>query len=201
MAILNMIMPEKLREITVKIIKAPYRIGDDVFCDVRIFGDLGRNTFRMKIGKTLWHSLYDELVMRFELGGDAGEEIDKNLECIVGKMITIKGIPDVNRAYINKQGKPDSPKIFVVMLREDIEEAERIGGDAYNNALDRVVIENKLCHDCYRTNMALVDEEERKEKEREEKRKKREDISKNLKKLDTVRVQGQKYPEVDKLWS
>jgi len=158
MTIILLKMPEKLREITIKIIKAPYIIGKDVFCDVRIWGDPDRYVFRMKISKTMWNSLYQKLVDRFELGGDAGEEIDKNLECIVRKVITIYAIPDIKRAYINKQGDTDSPKIFNVEFREDLEEAERIGGDIYNNAVDRVIINNKACHECYRINMIMAEE-------------------------------------------
>ncbi len=158
MTIVNLKMPEKLREITVKIIKAPYIIGKDVYCDVRLFGDAERNVFRMKIGKTLWYSLYEKLVERFELGGDVGEEIDDSLECITRKVITIRAIPDIKRAYINKEGDVDSPKIFSVEFREDLEEAERIGGDIYNNAVDKVVINNRACHVCYRTNMIMAKE-------------------------------------------
>lgn len=157
MAIINLKMPEKFREITVKIIKAPYIVGEDVFCDVRLWGDTERNVFRMKIAKTMWHSMYKELVDRFELGGDIGEEIDDNLECIARKIMTIYAIPDIDRAYINKKGEADSPKIFTVEFREDLEEAERIGGDIYNNAIDKVIIKNRACHECYRINMIMAE--------------------------------------------
>lgn len=165
MTIIPFKMPEKLREITVKIVKAPYvvgDVGDDICCDVRIWGDPDRDIFRMKISKTLWHSLYQRLVERYELGGDAGEEIDENLECIVRKVVTIKAIPDINRAYTTKEGGLDSPKIFNVEFREDLEEAERIGGDIYNNAVDTVIINNKACHECYRANKIMAEEKMKK---------------------------------------
>lgn len=197
MTILHLIMPEKLKNITVKIVKAPYRVGDDVYCDVRIFGDLQRNTFRMKITKTLWHSLYDQLVARFELGGDADESIDKDLNCIVGKMITVYGIPDINRAYETKDGNVDSPKIFKVDIREDLEEAEKIGGEVFNVAVDRQLTNNIACWDCVVANLELADEDVKKEKEREEKKKKRQEVSKYMKKLDDPKDNK----EIETLWS
>lgn len=157
MTVCLLIMPEKLEEITVKVIKAPYLVSNEVYCDVRIWGDSNRNNiFRMKIGKTLWHSLHEELVMRFELGGDAGEEIDSDLECIVRKVITIRGYPDINRAYIDKKGKANSPKIFHVQLREDLEEAELEGGDTYLNAVKREIDRNRSCHKTITANMNKI---------------------------------------------
>lgn len=170
-----------MEEITVKIIKAPYLVGDDVFCDVRIWGDTNRdNIFRLKIGKTLWHSLHKELVMRFELGGNAGEEIDSQLECIVRKVITIRAVPDISRSYVDKSGKTDSPKIFKVQLREDLEDVEIIGGSEYNEAVNRELINNRSCRNCVATNIELVNETSRKEKEKEENRKKKEKIAEKI---------------------
>lgn len=168
-------MPEKLREITVKIVKIPYIIGEDVFCDIRIFGDIQRNIFRMKISKTMWYSMYKSLVDRFELGGDEGEEIDENLECITGKIMTIYAKPDINRAYTTKDGGVDSPKIFNVEFREDLEETERIGGDVYNQAVDK---ENRKASECIKINIMQTYDEEIKRLEREIKKEKREEIVK-----------------------
>lgn len=175
--IINLKMPEKLREITVKIVKT-YIVGKDVFCDVRLFGNSERNVFRMKISKTMWRSMYKGLVDRFELGGDAGEEIDENLECITGKIMTIYARPDINRAYATKDGGVDSPKIFDVDFREDLEEAERIGGDVYNNAVNKEVLKNRRALECHNANMAQTYDEEIKRLEREIKKEKRKEIAK-----------------------
>lgn len=175
MTIINFKMPEKLREITVKVVKAPCDVGEEIYCDVRIFGDIQRNIFRMKISKTLWHSLYQRLVERFELGGDAGEEIDENLECITGKIMTIYAKPDINRAYVTKDGGVDSPKIFDVDFREDLEELERIGGDLYKQAVDK---ENRRSSECIKVNIMQTYDEEIKRLEREIKKEKREEIAK-----------------------
>lgn len=168
-------MPEKLREITVKVVKAPYDIGEEIYCDVRIFGDVQRNVFRMKISKTLWHSLYQKLVDRFELGGDSGEEIDENLECISGKIMTIYAKPDMKRAYVTKDGGVDSPKIFDVYFKEDLEELEKTGGDDYINAVNK---ENRRSSECIKINMIQTYDEEIKRLEREIKKEKREEIAK-----------------------
>lgn len=169
-------MPEKLREITVKIVKTPYIIGEDVFCDVRLFGDTERNVFRMKISKTMWYSMYKNLVDRFELGGDEGEEIDDNLECITRKIMTIYAKPDINRAYATKDGGIDSPKIFDVCFREDLEELERIGGDLYNQVVNK---ENIKGSECIKVNIIQTYDEEIKRLEREIKKEKREEIVKH----------------------
>lgn len=175
MPIINLKMPEKLREITVKVVRAPYDVGEEIYCDIRIFGDVQKNMFRMKISKTLWHSLYKCLVERFELGGDAEEEIDENLECITGKIMTIYAKPDINRAYVTKDGGVDSPKIFDVYLREDLEELEKIGGDLYNQTVNK---ENRKASECIKVNMIQTYDEEIKKLEREIKKEKREEIAK-----------------------
>lgn len=172
---INFKMPEKLRKITIKVVKAPYDVGDNIYCDIRIFGDIKKNIFRMNISKTLWHSLYQKLVERFELGGDAGEEIDENLECITGKIMTIYAKPDMKRAYVTKDGGIDSPKIFGVEFREDLEELEKIGGDDYIDAVNK---ENRRSSECIKVNMNQTYDEEIKRLEREIKKEKREEIAK-----------------------
>jgi hypothetical protein len=207
MRILNMIMPKIGHEITVKFIKAPYRVGNDVFADVRIFGDMARNTYRMKIGKSLWLSLHDQLKVRTFWAVTPDEEIDKNLEVVVGKIFTISAIHDPNRLFEDKTGNLTGAKIFKVQSREELEQAEKEGEESFTRRLQTEVVDNVLCHDCYSENMSLADEEEQKAKDREEKKAKQLEKSKEMKKLSEFQKakpkqkQERKHPDVIELWS
>ncbi|MBU0777836.1 hypothetical protein KKF82_06220, partial [Patescibacteria group bacterium] len=117
--------------------------------------------YKMKITKTLWNSLDDELTIREEFGelggGDikdddeSGNEntykIDEDLECIVGKIMTIGGVPDISRTYKNKYGIMEHPKMFKVTIREDLEEIEKIGGQEFIDAREKERKNNEKCID------------------------------------------------------
>ncbi len=116
---IQLIMPRKLENITVKIVGKVIKSGEKkprFHCPVYIWGDPKKNIFQLEITSTLWRSLDSELVSRYELGGDANEELDDDLEILIGKIITITGIPDINRAYITKDGGTDSPKLLVFQI-------------------------------------------------------------------------------------
>lgn len=175
----DLIMPDKHQSITVKIIGPPYISGDDAYCDVKLFGIPRNETFKMKIGKTLWVSLYEQLENRFVFGGDSDEELDDNLEILSGMIITIEGEPDLSRSYWNsKENRPDSPKIFEVTLREDLVDAEIAGGDIYNQVVDKEVRRNKKSFECLKVNMAQIYDREIKKLEREIKKEKRHEVAK-----------------------
>lgn len=175
----RLIMPNKYESITVKIIDSPYtedklRKGEkgdkeeeneeNIYCDVIIWGDVRRDRiFKMLITKTLWHSLYRELVYRFELGGDIGEEIDSDLKCLSGRVITIRGISDFNRSFQTKSRNIDNPKIFDVKLREDLEDIERLGGEEYVKRIQKELSVVAL------ENLKIIDDKDKKKIELAEK--------------------------------
>lgn len=178
---MQLIMPKKLEAITIKIVGKVVKSGDKkprFHCPVYIWGDPRKNIFQLEITSTMWSSLDSELTNRYELGGDANEELDDDLEILTGKIITITGVSDITRAYKTKDGKLDSPKKFRVEIREDLEEIDKRGeGDDYVRAVKKETYNNL----CVRDNMTIVDEYIRKETVREEKRKKRENIAENMK--------------------
>jgi len=171
---IDLIMPEKGDSITVKIIgkiekagkkedrKDSKMLSGDFYCPVRIWAIMGHkldNIYKMKITKTLWNSLDDELTIREEFGelggGDikdddeSGNEnmykIDEDLECIVSKIITISGVPDTSRIYKNKYGIMEPAKMFKVTIREDFEEIEKIGGQEFIDACEKERKNNDRC--------------------------------------------------------
>lgn len=174
----DLIMPDKGDSITVKIIgkieksgkkedrKNSKMLSGDFYCPVRIWAIRGHrfdNIYKMKITKTLWNSLDNELTIREEfgelgeeLGGDdikddneSGSEniykIDEDLECIVGKIMTISGIPDTSRTYKNKYGIMEPAKMFKVTIREDLEEIEKIGGQEFIDVCKKESKNNDRC--------------------------------------------------------
>lgn len=166
---IDLIMPEKGDSITVKIIGKIEKTGKkedsgDFYCPVRIWAIIGHkldNIYKMKITKTLWNSLDDELTIREEFGelggGDikdddeSGNEntykIDEDLECIMGKIMTIGGVSDTSRTYKNKYGIMEHPKMFKVTIREDLEEIERIGGQEFIDVCEKERKNNDKCID------------------------------------------------------
>lgn len=165
----DLIMPDIGDNITVKIIgkieKAGKKEGSgDFYCPVRIWAIIGHkldNIYKMKITKTLWNSLDDELAIREEFGelggGDikdndeSGNEnsykVDEDLECIVGKIMTISGVPDTSRIYKNKYGIMEPAKMFKVTIREDFEEIEKIGGQEFIDVCKKERKNNDKCID------------------------------------------------------
>lgn len=139
---MELVMPDKGESITVKIIgKIDSKNKEDFYCPIRIWAIRGHkldNIYKMKMTKTLWNSLYSELTIREEFGEfDDLYKIDEDLECIVGKIITISGISDTSRSYRNKYGDIEYPKIFKVTIREDLEEIEKIGGQEFICACEK----------------------------------------------------------------
>ncbi len=168
---MDLIMPALYKKIVVKIVSAVYVAGDDAYCDVEMYGNPRKWVFRMKLGKTLWFSIYRHLSEMAndplnELMGDAAFKIDANLEYLKGRVITINGIPDTTRSFKNKSGKIEYPKIFSVTFEPDLEDAERIGGEVYKNAVGNAVF-NFSCEECIIANSNLAKFEIEKEKEKE----------------------------------
>lgn len=165
--VIDLVMPEKGENITVKIIGKIEKAGkkedsSNFYCPIRIWAIRGHrfdNIYNMKITKTLWNSLDNELTIREEFGelggGDIGNgdeninensyKIDEDLECIVGKIITISGISDTSRSYANKYGVMEHPKMFKATIREDLEEIERIGGQEFIDACEKEMKNNDRC--------------------------------------------------------
>lgn len=182
---MELVLPNKMESITVKIYRKIEKAGDnkdsDYFIRVFIWGDIKKTVFRMKITKTIWRSIDDILTMRYELGGDAGDEqVDEDLQCLIGKIITITGIPDIKRMFINKEGKADSPKIFTVELREDLMDIEREGGQIY---IDTVKKEYSKSNGCVYINLTMADNVASMLLAKEKARKKKEKIAEKIKKL------------------
>ncbi len=158
---MDLVMPEKGENITIKIIgKVEKTKGNDFYCPVRIWAIRGHrfdNIYRMKITKTLWNSLDNELTIREEFGdfggGDLRDDnentykIDEDLECIVGKILTISGISDTSRNYKNKYGIMEPAKMFKVNIREDLEEIEKIGGQEFIDICEKERKNNYKCID------------------------------------------------------
>lgn len=98
-------------------------------CPVRIFGpkEISRQVYRMDVGVTLWHSLYESLKFLEEI---ADEVVDDRLECLSGRIITIHGIEAPGGAGAGTGESEDFsfiPKIFRVNIRDDLFELERTG--------------------------------------------------------------------------
>lgn len=167
---MDLIMPDKWKEITVKIVCLPYIRGEDVYVDVRIFGNPNEWTYRMKFGKTLWYSIYEHLQ---KLDSSRFSEelepscIDEQLEYLNGRIITIKGIPDSKRTFVKKDGTIESPKIFTVNFRSDLEEAESMGSEILKKAIHDTVHFNYASHECVLANSNLAKFEIEKAKEKE----------------------------------
>jgi len=155
-------MPNIGENITVKIIGKVEKGKEDFYCPIRIWSIRGHrldNIYRMKITKTLWNSLDNELIIREEFGEFGGSDIgnddenenenlykiDEDLECIVGKIITISGISDITRSYKNKYGVVEYPKIFKTTIREDLQEIEKIGGQEFIDACNKERENNDRC--------------------------------------------------------
>ena len=165
-------MPGLNKKIVVKIVSAPYIVGDNGYVDVKLFGNPNNWIYRMKIGKTLWHSIYKHLS---EKGVTSG-----NLEYLNGRIITIRGIPDITRSFESKNGKLENPKIFSVSFEYELEDAERIGGEVYKNAVGNAVF-NVMCEECIIANSNLAKQKIEKEQTKEIKRKqKRSKENKNI---------------------
>lgn len=182
---MELVLPNKMESITVKIHGKMEKAGEskdsNYFLPVYIWGDVRKTVFRMKITKTIWRSIDDILTMRYELGGDAGDEtVDEDLQCLIGKIITITGIPDMKRMFINKEGKADSPKIFIVDLREDLMDIEREGGQVY---VDTVNKEYSKSNGCVYVNLTMADNVASMLLAKEKVLKKKEKIAEKIKKL------------------
>lgn len=194
-------MPDKNEEITVRIVSNPYIVGNDVYCNVQLWGNPNEWTYRMKFGKTLWHSIYEHLSELENdpfniLMGDSAFKIDEGLEYLNGRIITIRGVSDSKMSFKTKEGKLEYGKKFIVEFKGDLEEVERIGGDAYKKALFETVLDNTMGINCIVANSDLAKfeiekakekelkkeekkkEKENKEKEKEEKKKKQWENSK-----------------------
>lgn len=196
---MHLILPDKYESITVKIVGKVYKMGDKVkkfFVPVRLFGDtIHSRIFEMEIKKTLFQSLDNELLMREELGSLGGNSdenpdlyrIDDDYECLIGKVMTVTGIPDTDRSFETKGegegggggGKIDNPKIFQVQLRDDLEEIERIGGEQFTKKT------REELGACALRNLKIIKEKDNKEVEWVKKKREREEkAKKELKKLD-----------------
>lgn len=175
----NLILPDKLETITIKLTGKIIETKNDFHIPCRIWAIFGHrldNTFKLRFNKSLFNSLYHELEMLEEIG-DESCIVDNDMECLIGKIITIQGYSDINRLYKNKQGNMDSPKIYKVNLRYDLEEIERKGGQEFIDTQKRQYEKDKKC--AY-INMKVMDDELKRENERLEKRKKREKIGKEI---------------------
>lgn len=192
--ILQLIMPDKFEQISVKIMSKIERHGEKNYqCKVRIFGDEDNILFKMQVTVSIIKSLW-EVFEFWGLGGDTGQEMDDDLICTIGKIITITGIPDQKRVFQNKEGKWETTKIFNVEIREDLEEIEQKWkkGEISQDEFDDIVQKEWKGNSCIPKNAINVKANTEKmirEKERKDKRKNRDDISKKMKKLDDKEFQ------------
>jgi hypothetical protein len=187
---MDLVMPDKYKEITVKIVDVPYITKEDVYVDVNMFGNPQKWTYRMKIGKTLWNSILKHLL---EMDGNRFSEelepsvINKSLDYLNGRIITVKGTSDETKAFITKAGKVEYGKKFIAEFRSDYEEAETIGGEVYKKAIFEAVMDNIFAVDCIvaNSNLAKAEIEKAKNKElkKEEKEKRKTKVDKKQKKL------------------
>jgi hypothetical protein len=178
--VLQLIMPGLYQEITVKIMGLPFIKGKDVYAPVMMWGDPKKFEFEMKITKTIWHGIYAHLK---ELEDDPLNgfmelekfEIDESLSFLKDRILTIKGMPDLNRKFVTKNGKVEYPKIFSVQFQSDLEDAERAGKEAYKEAVFAYVINRESSRECRLANtraaMNAIAKKENKELEKEEKKK------------------------------
>lgn len=178
---MDLIMPEKYKEITVRIVSAPYVSGNDAYCDVQMWGNPQKWTYRMKLGKTLWFSIYNYLQQmdnsRFS------EELEPsvlqdNLEFLNGRIVTVRATSDERMTFTTKNGGVEYGKKFIVDFRGDLEEADRVGGDVLKKAFFDTVLDNTSGIDCITINSKLakltiqlekekIDEKELKKKQKE----------------------------------
>lgn len=190
--ILELKMPEKLGSITVKIISSIQRHGKatgtdaQFYCNVRIwaFDDRTHNIFKMKITPSMWWSMHEELKLRELSGMDL--EIDKQLICIVGKIVTIDALVNLKKTFVQKDGTIGATKYFKARFREDLEELDQSGSvDELKAAREKDWKENKHCIEENLIALAdLIEKKENKEKEKLLKlREKQEKASKELKKF------------------
>lgn len=174
-------MPDLYQELTVKIVDLAYKKGKEFYIPVIMWGDPKKIRFEMRIGKTIWWSIYDHLKKLEENDaefsdflGDNVFKIDKQLSCLKDRVITIKGIPDKEHTFVGKDGKVGYAKIFTVVFESDLEDAEKIGGDVYKRAVFERIIDNIMCKECRleNTRAALNDiaKKENKEIEKAEKK-------------------------------
>jgi hypothetical protein len=179
---LDLKMPDLYQELTVKIVDLAFIKGKDVYIPVVMFGDPKKFQFEMKIGKTIWQSIYDHLkeledndAEFSDFLGDSVFKVDEQLSCLKDRVITIKGMPDKEHTFVGKDDKVSYAKIFTVIFESDLEDAEKIGGDVYKRAVFTRVIDNIMCKECRlaNTRLALNDiaKKENKEIEKEEKKK------------------------------
>jgi hypothetical protein len=181
-------MPEKYKEITIRIVSAPYIAGNDAYCNVQMWGNPNDWVYRMKLGKTLWFSIYDHLLKidncRFS------EELEpsvlqENLEYLNGRIITIRAVSDLNVSFKTKDGKTEYGKKFVADFRRDLEEADREGGEVLKKAMFDTIYDNIAGAECIVINSKLakltiqLEKEKLEEKEMKKRQKKLIDFEKS----------------------
>lgn len=157
----RLILPDIDKEITVKIIGSIEHTGDKLYyCNCRIWGlkgirkinkkgieDVKENLFRLQITKSIWVSIYNELCFTRDMAiDDDAMEIDPDLNCIIGRIITIKGQASDSIEF--EDGSKG--KIFVTQFRYDLEEVEKIGGETYTKLVDT---ELEKCRDTINKNI------------------------------------------------
>lgn len=174
--VLYLIMPEIWQEITVKIVGLPYTKGKEFFLPVIMWGDPKQTRFEMRLGKTLWQSIYNCLkeLEKDPLSGFMGLDkfkIDGDGLCLKNKIITVRGLPDSKRPLVDKTGKVNYPKIFSAEFRNDLEYAEKAGGDSYKKAVFESVIDKLSSRDCRLCNTQVAKEVEEKDKKKRNKTK------------------------------
>ena len=195
---LDLKFPDLYQEITVKIVDLAFIKGKDVYLPVVMFGDPKKYQFEMKVGKTIWQSIYvylkeleDDPLNGFM--GEASFKIDEQLSFLKDRVITIKGIPDKEHTFVGKDGKVSYAKIFSVIFESDLEDAEKIGGDTYKRAVLKM-LENYMNRDCRIANTNsyknMIAKKENKEIEKEEKKKEKEQ--------DWVKLKREKQEKEDK---
>lgn len=188
---MELIMPGKGEEITIKIVGKVYYTGGEknirFYCDCRIFGDPRTDRiFKLHITKTLGKNLIkglEEIQEMGELGGDIGTEdsykMDPALECLIGKIITITGDIDITKSFKTKDDRTEFAKVFGCKIRLDLMDKELHGGAIYRDAVRKEIEENEKCKYVVTRNMELAKGVTNKEvewvkrkREREEKAKK-----------------------------
>lgn len=170
----EIILPNKMENITVKIVGIPYVIGDDICCDVNIWNSSGnfdksktdkKRIFVMKMEEKIWKPLYKELLIDYLLKDKIDN--DPDLTFLNGMIISIWGTPDLDIygcvesevglldfGYFGcRKNIPDLPKMYVVKIRHDLEDAEHIGGKLLENAVEREVKNNRLSWKCVGRNI------------------------------------------------
>lgn len=180
-------MPEIDQEITVKVIDLVYAKGEEFYLSVVMWGDPKRCRFEMKLGKTLWHSIEDHLnkledddAEFLEFLGERAFKIDEDLSCLKDRIITVKGLPNRKKPIVDKKGNVAYPKIFEAEFRSELEDADRVGGDTYKEAVFKNVIDDPKCKECRYFNTQIAKEAEEKQKEKEMKKAKSVEIEQEL---------------------